>query len=117
MPSASRVVATILLGVLAVAAFGFLLKLMDDMSRSMAHMTQDISSMAADMHRMGGDITALSEQVAGIRAGVDVMGADVRGMRSSVDRMSAVIQTGGKQIEQINPMGVIQQMIPPGAGR
>ena len=36
---------------------------------------------------------------------------------SGVDRMSTVIQTGGKQIEQINPMGVMQQMMPPGSGR
>jgi len=41
----------------------------------------------------------------------------VRGMRVGVDRMSAVIQSGGKQIEQINPMGVMQQMLPPGSGR
>jgi hypothetical protein len=35
-------------------------------------------------------------------------------MRASVDRMSDVIQSGGKQIEQINPMGAIQQMMPSG---
>lgn len=114
MSSAPRLAAIVLIGLLAAAAFGFLLKLMYDMSQSMGRMTQDIAAMAGDMHRMGGDITALSEQVAGIRTGVDVMALDVRGMRASVDRMSAVIQSGGKQIEQVNPMGVIQQMIPPG---
>jgi hypothetical protein len=116
MPSAPRL-AAVLIGFLAAAAFGFLLKLMYDMSQSMAHMTRDIASMATDMHHMGADITALSDQVAGIRTGVDVMATDVRGMRVGVDRMSTVIQSGGKQIEQINPMGVIQQMIPPGSGR
>jgi hypothetical protein len=114
MRNAPRLIVAALLGLLAAAALGFLLKLMYDMSQSMGRMTQDIASMAADMHRMGTDITALSEQIVGIREGVEVMATDVRGMRGSVDRMSAVIQSGGKQIEQINPMGVIQQMVPPG---
>ena len=121
MPSALRLVLTALVGLLAAAAFAFLLKLMHDMSQSMGRMTEDISgmsvniaAMAADMHRMGGDIGALSEQVAGIRVGVDVMASDVRGMRGSVDRMSEVVQTGGKQIERINPMGVMQDMFPAG---
>ena len=114
MPNAPRLIVAALMGLLAAAALGFLLKLMYDRSQSMGRMTQDIASMAAVMHRMGTDITALSEEIVGIREGVEVMAADVRGMRGSVDRMSAVIQSGGKQIEQINPMGVIQQMIPPG---
>ena len=121
MSSAPRLVAAVLIGLVAAAAFAFLLKLMHDMSQSMAHMTRDIGSMAtdmhrmgADMHRMGGDIGALYEQVTGMRAGVEAMAADVQGMRVGVDRMSAVIHAGGKQIEQINPMGVMQQMIPSG---
>jgi uncharacterized protein YoxC len=114
MPSALRLVLVTLIGLLAAAAFAFLLKLMYDMSQSMRHMTDDISSMAMVMQRMGGDIGGLSEQVAAIRVGVDVMATDMRGMRASVDRMSAVIQSGGKQIEQINPMGAIQQMLPSG---
>ena len=121
MPSALRLVLIALVGLLAAAAFAFLLKLMYDMSASMGRMTEDISgmsaniaTMAADMHHMGSDIGALSEQVAGIRGGVDVMASDVRGMRASVDRMSEVIQTGGKQIEKINPMGVWQDMMPSG---
>jgi len=114
MPSTLRLVLTALVGLLAAAAFAFLLKLMHDMSQSVGRMTEDIAGMAADMHRMGGDIGALSGQVAGIRVGVDGMVSDVRGMRASVDRMSAVIQSGGKQIEQINPMGVMQQLMPSG---
>jgi hypothetical protein len=117
MSSPPRLAAAVLIGLLAAGAFGSLLKLMNEMSRSMADMTRDIASMAADMHRMGSDITALSEQVAGIRLGVDAMAGDVRGMRVGVDRMSAVIQTGGKQIEQINPMGIMQQLVPPASGR
>jgi hypothetical protein len=117
MSSASRPVAIALIGFLTVAAFAFLLKLMYDMSQSMGHMTRDIAAMAADVHGMGRDLGALSEQVAGIRAEVGQMSADMRGMRQSVDRMSTVIQAGGKQIEQVNPMGVMQQMLPPGTGR
>jgi len=117
MSSPPRLAAAVLLGLLAAGACGFLLKLMQDMSQSMAAMTRDIASMAADMHRMGGDITVLSEQVAAMRLGVDLMAADVRGMRGGVERMSTVIQSGGKQIEQLNPMGIMQQMAPPGGGR
>jgi uncharacterized protein YoxC len=114
MPSALRTVLIALGGLLVAAAFAFLLQLMYNMSESMERMTVDISSMAVDMHRMGGDISGLSEQVAAIRVGVDVMASDMQGMRASVDRMSAVIQSGGKQLEQINPMGPIQQMMPSG---
>lgn len=117
MPAPPRRATAAVIGILAAAAFGFLLKLMYDMSQSMAHMTGDIASMAADMHRMGGDITVLSDQVVGIRLGVEAMAADVRGMRGGVDRMSSVIQSGGKQIEQLNPMGIMQQLAPPGSGR
>ena len=114
MPSALRIVLVALGGLLVAAAFAFLLQLMYNMSESMERMTVDISSMAVDMHRMGGDISGLSEQVAAIRVGVDMMASDMQGLRASVDRMSAVIQSGGKQIEQINPMGPIQRMMPSG---
>jgi hypothetical protein len=117
MPSAPRTVATALIGLLVAAAFAFLLKLMYDISQSMGHMTLAVAAMAADMHSMGGDLGAMSEQVAGIRSEVGQMSADMRGMRESVDRMATVIHAGGKQIEQVNPMGVMQQMLPPGTGR
>ena len=114
MPSPLRVMLVALGGLLVAGAFAFLLKLMYDMSQSMERMTGDITSMAVDMHQMGGDINGLSEQVAAIRIGVDAMASDMQGMRASVDRMSDVIQSGGKQIEQINPMGAIKQMMPSG---
>jgi hypothetical protein len=37
----------------------------------------------------------------------------MHGMRGSVDRMSVVINAGGKQIQELNPMGVVDQMLPP----
>ncbi len=112
MPTPLRPFATILIGLLAAAAFAFLLKLMHDMSQSMGQMTRDIAAMAVDMHQMRGDMGALSGQIAGIRQDVGQMSSDMRGMRESVDRMSSVIHAGGKQIEQVNPMGVMQQMLP-----
>jgi hypothetical protein len=42
------------------------------------------------------------------------MASDMRGMRTSVDRMSGIISAGGKQIQEMNPMGVIQQIMPSG---
>ena len=114
MPSNLRVVLVVLGGLAVAAGFAFLLKLMYDMSQSMERMTADITAMAGDVHGMRADINGLSEHVAGIRVGVDSMASDMRGMRASVDRMSGVIQQGGKQIEQINPMGAMQQMMPSG---
>lgn len=121
MKPVSRILSMALIGLLAASAFGFLLKLMYDMSRSMSFVTQDIASMAVDirgmgvdMHRMGQDISGLAEQVNGIRGSVDVMASDMRGMRVSVDRMAGVIQTGSKQIQEMNPMGVMEQMVPSG---
>ena len=114
MPSVLRTVLVASVGLLVAAAFSFLLTLLYNISQSMERMTVDISSMAVDMHRMGGDISGLSEQVAAIRVGVDAMASDMQGMRVSVDRMSAIIQSGGKQLEQINPMGPIQRMMPSG---
>jgi hypothetical protein len=119
MKPVSRMLSLALIGLLAASAFGFLLKLMYDMSQSMSYMTHDIASMAVDIrgmgediHRMGQDITGLAEQVNGIRGSVDVMASDMRGMRVSVDRMAGVIQTGSKQIQEMNPMGVMEQMVP-----
>jgi hypothetical protein len=63
---------------------------------------------------MGRDMAGLAEQVNGIRGSVDVMASDMRGMRTSVDRMAAVLQTGSKQIQQMNPMGVMEQIVPAG---
>jgi hypothetical protein len=40
------------------------------------------------------------------------MASDMRGMRGSVDRMAGVLQTGSKQIQEMNPMGVMEQMVP-----
>jgi methyl-accepting chemotaxis protein len=114
MTSALRISLVAVGGLLAVAAFAFLLKLMADMADHMGRMTQDISGMAEDMHSMGNHISGLSEQVTGIRVSVDSMSADMHEMRASVDRMSAVIQSGGRQIEQINPMGAMQKMMPSG---
>jgi len=62
---------------------------------------------------MGQDVSGLAEQFNGIRGSEEVMASDMRGMRGSVDRMSGVINAGGKQIQELNPMGVVDQMLPP----
>ena len=117
MQPTPRIIAAALIGLFAAAAFGYLLKLMHDMAQSMQYMTRDIASMASDMHQMRNDLSQLTQQVGGMRGDVNAMAHDVRGMRHGVERMAGVIQTGGKQLEQINPMGVIQQIIPGGQGR
>ncbi|CAK0746848.1 DUF948 domain-containing protein [Gammaproteobacteria bacterium] len=114
MSSPSRLVIAVLISILVAVAFGFLLKIMYDMSQSMDRMTRDITAMAADMHRMSGNVAVLTEQVADMRKGVDSMSMDVRGMRVSMERMSGVVESGGKQIEKINPMGIFQQVLPSG---
>jgi hypothetical protein len=44
------------------------------------------------------------------------MASDMQQMRLSIDRMSGIVSRGGEQLERMNPMGVIQQLVP-GVGR
>lgn len=84
------------LATLAAASFLFLVKLMYDMTVQMTRMTEQVTVMTSQMGRM-----------------VD----DVHGMREGVDRMSSVLQRGSQQIQQLNPMEMMQGVTPPRPSR
>jgi hypothetical protein len=102
------------------AAFLFMVKLMYDMTLNMALMTQHVGAMATELVRMRAQMGTLVRQVAGIEKSVGqvpTMAADVRGMRESMQGMAGVIDKGGQQIERLNPMEMMQQVMPPHQGR
>lgn len=79
------------LGCVALAAFLFMVKLMQDIS--------------TDMGRMSGHVETMTTQV-------QRLSDDVHGMRQSMDRMTVVVQQGGQQIQQMNPMEMMRGMTP-----
>jgi len=83
-------------GVVALAAFLFMVKLMHDMTVQMAAMTDQVGHMA--------------EQVTQMNANVQAMGTDVRGMRQSMERMAGIVQRGGQQLEQIEQLTPLEMM-------
>lgn len=99
--------------------FLYMVKLMHDIAQHMGLMATQIVSMAGDMHRMQGDMASLSRDVSGIGEQVRTlpqMAQDMQRMREGMERMSVVVGRGGEQIQQMNPMGIIQQVVP-GSGR
>jgi len=99
------------------ASFLLMVKLMHDMTGHMARMTEQVAVMSSDMGQMRSQMGTLVEQVTGIRESVRYMlplAADVQGMRENVAAMAGIIHKGGEQIERLNPMQMMEQMIPPG---
>ncbi|UHD16178.1 hypothetical protein [Thiocapsa bogorovii] len=110
LPSLAVLAAALVAGV----AFLYMVKLMHDMSASVALMAREMSSMSADMGRMRQDMTSLARDVSGMREQVATLPAiadDMGRMRIAMERLSGIVG-GGDQIPAVNPMGVIQQMIP-----
>jgi uncharacterized coiled-coil protein SlyX len=101
---------------LGAGAFLWMVKLMDDMTGHMARMTDQVADMTMDMGRMQAQMKILVEQVSGIQTSVRSMAPlaeDVHGLRESVDSMAGVIHRSGEQIERLNPLELMQQMVPP----
>jgi hypothetical protein len=104
------------LALLGGAAFLGMVKLMYDMTGHMARMTDQVALMSTDMGRMREQMETLAEQVSGIRDSVqhvEPLAEDVHGIRENVGTMTDVIRRGGKQIERLNPMEMMQQMMVP----
>jgi len=100
---------------LAGAAFLYMVKLMHDMTAHMGAMTSHVASMAQDMRTMRADMGTLARDVSEIAAQVHTLPAmaeDMRHMREGMEQLSGVVGHGTEQMEQLNPMGVIQQMMP-----
>jgi hypothetical protein len=99
------------------AAFLFMVKLMYEMTGHMARMTEQVALMSTDMTQLRAQMGTMTEQVTGIRESVRSMlplAADVQGIRESVAALAGVLHKGGEQIERLNPMQMMEQMIPPG---
>lgn len=109
-----------LMAVVGGAAFLVMVKLMYDMTGHMARMTDQVAVMSADLGRMRGQMETLVGQVGGIESAVGHMprlAADVGGIRESVSAMSGVIHRSGEQIERLNPLEMMQQIVPPAQRR
>jgi hypothetical protein len=106
-----------LFAVLGGAAFLFMVKLMYDMTGHMARMTDQVAAMSADLGRMRGQMETLTADVSGMRGSVAGLSEDVEGIRAGVETMAGVVRTSGEQIKRLNPMEMLQQILPPGGGR
>jgi hypothetical protein len=105
-----------LMAVVGGAAFLVMVKLMYDMTGHMARMTDQVAVMSTDLGRMRGQMETLVGQVGGIEAAVGHMpqlASDVAGMRESVAAMAGIIHRSGEQIERLNPLEMMQQIVPP----
>ena len=79
------------LGILGAAAFLFLVKLMHDMTVQMTLMTEQVTIMTGQ---------------------VGTMASNVHGIRTSVEGMAGVLQQSSQQLQQINPMEMMQGVMP-----
>jgi hypothetical protein len=94
-------------------AFLYMVKLMHDISANVALMAGEMASMSVDMGLMRRDMSSLAQDVSGMRGYVATLPAiaeDVGRMRTAMEGVSGMV--GGDQVPGVNPMGVMQQMIP-----
>ena len=72
--------------VVLLAGIGFfaMVKIMNDMSGNLARMTEQVAAMTADVHAM----------------------------RESMERMAGVVGQGAQQMQQLNPMDMMQGVVP-----
>ncbi|MCG6898343.1 MAG: hypothetical protein LJE61_04730 [Thiocapsa sp.] len=106
--------ALIAIAILAGIGFLYMVKLMHDISRNVGVMAVEMASMSANMDRMGTDMSSLATDVSDMARQVrtlPAMAQDIQQMRVAIDGLSGIVG-GGEQLQQMNPMGVIQQMIP-----
>jgi hypothetical protein len=106
-----RILVYLMAGV-AGAAFLLMVKLMYDMTEHMGRMTGQVAAMSADLGRMRGQMESLTADVAGMRQSVAALSDDVGGIRSGVETMAGVVRTSGEQIQKLNPMDMLQQIMP-----
>ena len=92
-------------GIAGVAVFLFLVKLMYDMTVQMTRMTEQVTVMTGQVTAMTGYMERMAGEVSGIRE-------DVNGMRRSVEGVSGVMQKGREQIQKLNPMEMMQGIVP-----
>ena len=75
-----------------------LLKLMFDMSRSMSEMT--------------GHVGDISQEVSGMQNSMNTMNESMLRMEKSIHSLGQSFSQGSKQFQQMNPAGMMQQVLP-----
>jgi hypothetical protein len=76
----------------------FFVKLMFDMSRSMSEMTEYVSDISTDISEMQSNINSMNESI--LR------------METSIHGLGQTFGQGSKQFQQMNPTGMMQQVLP-----
>lgn len=103
------------MALIGAAAFLFMVKLMHDMTAHMARMTDQVAVMSTDMSRMRAQMETLTGQITVIAGAVEHMGPlakDVQGIRAGVEAMAGLFGGGGEQLQRLNPMEMMEQMLP-----
>ena len=90
---------TLLLLAAGVIALLFL-KLMFDMSRSMSEMTEYVGAISRDVSEMQGNFHTMNESM--------------QRMGKSIHDLGQAFSQGSQQFQQLNPAGMMQQMMPDG---
>jgi hypothetical protein len=98
----SKLLQTLLYAGAGVVALLFV-KLMFDMSRSMSEMT--------------GYVGAMSQDVREIQNSMHTMNDSMQRMEKSVHGLGQAFNQGSKQFQQMNPAGMMQQVLPDGGKR
>ena len=81
----------------------FFVKLMFDMSRSMNEMT--------------GYVGAISQDVSEMQNSMHTMNESILRMEKSIHGLGQAFSQGSKQFQQMNPAGMMQQVLPGGGQR
>jgi hypothetical protein len=95
----SKLLQTLLFAGAGVIALLFL-KLMFDMSRSMSEMTAYVGAMSQDVREMQNSMRTMNDSM--LR------------MEQSVHALGQAFSQGTKQFQQMNPAGMMQQVLPRG---
>ena len=97
------------------AAFLYMVKLMHDMTLAVGQMAGEMSAMSANMAKMQTDMASLARDVGDMREKVGAlpgMAADMQQMRVSLTRVTGLFGGSGEPLRQMNPMEMLQQMMP-----
>ena len=110
-PSLILIVAILIGG----AAFLYMVKLMHDMTLAVGQMAGEMTTISSHMARMQIDMASLARDIGDMREKVGVlpgMAADMQQMRASMGRVTGIFGGGAEPLRQVNPMEMMQQMMP-----
>ena len=97
------------------SAFLYMVKLMHDMTLAVGQMAGEMSAMSANMAKMQTDMASLARDVGDMREKVGAlpgMAADMQQMRASMARVTGLFGGCGEPLRQVNPVEIMQQMMP-----